>query len=900
MDVQNVFQRLKDCAPYYHNHTLRSDCAETNCAGIPSICTVGNAVFQILHFITDLNFLQSKNSKLTTVITFLPLAGGKDSIDLYKYLEKEKEKLKSSSADIVAVDFGIKFDLFDYYLTHDAVWLAVALLAIIFIIWLYTDSLFITIMTLISILFALEISYFLYTYIYGITFFPFMNILTVVVIIGIGADDVFIYCKIWHISKLEKNNGTLEKIISDTLHHATIAMFVTSFTTAGAFLASYANKITAVRCFAVYAATTILINFVLMVTWIPAAIVIHEKWTSDCCVCPESLTQKKTVFYHISKIPYKVYHLITDWSRIFFEKLLPCFIIKLRYLWITLFTSLGVTGMVVVLYNPKLRLPTSSDFQVFSSDNLMEVYDKRIKHRFMFEKASLKNSGIDDLLTLPLTFVWGVKPVGNGNKLDPEDLGTMELDETFDSTTPDALQWLLKFCTKLRETNFYQDKGWFQWTDCFVEKFKNIFMTQKCFGILGDDYRPCCEHTSFPYPTNVTRLCLNRYMSQIVKQPFYDYYSYIPGLRYEKDSEVPKVLIVEFMSNVPYSLSYSEMDVFYQKVSGWMKEEMKTAPLELKGGFFTSDLQFYDLQNSIATGVPLSLAVAVGIAAAVMLCMTLNTLVSLYALISITWTIFITLGILVLLGWELNILESVIVSVSVGLSVDFTLHYGIMYKLLPDKEREIRLICVVGRTGPPVALATLTTFLAGALMMPSTILAYKQLGSFLMIVMSISWLCSTFFFLALLRTFGPQGNFGQFNWPSINCCSGSSMQHIDKTKYLFSESNVSSSASTQNHTSHTSVSEIQELVPLTILPEGDPLKHTNLLSTLEQNRQQKQYLTPTSPFHNRTVRQCREKMMAHNNRNGRFPRHSLTENEYVRTPGAAQLGQTRRLLNTST
>ena len=39
------------------------------------------------------------------------------------------------------------------------------------------------------------------------------------------------------------------------------------------------------------------------------------------------------------------------------------------------------------------------------------------------------------------------------------------------------------------------------------------------------------------------------------------------------------------------------------------------------------------------------------------------------------------------LGWELNILESVVVTLAIGLSVDFTLHYGIMYKLAADTDR---------------------------------------------------------------------------------------------------------------------------------------------------------------------------------------------------------------------
>ena len=41
----------------------------------------------------------------------------------------------------------------------------------------------------------------------------------------------------------------------------------------------------------------------------------------------------------------------------------------------------------------------------------------------------------------------------------------------------------------------------------------------------------------------------------------------------------------------------------------------------------------------------------------------------------------------VISGWELNILESVVVTLAIGLSVDFTLHYGIMYTLAADTDR---------------------------------------------------------------------------------------------------------------------------------------------------------------------------------------------------------------------
>ncbi|KAJ7333808.1 Protein dispatched 1 [Desmophyllum pertusum] len=49
------------------------------------------------------------------------------------------------------------------------------------------------------------------------------------------------------------------------------------------------------------------------------------------------------------------------------------------------------------------------------------------------------------------------------------------------------------------------------------------------------------------------------------------------------------------------------------------------------------------------------------------------------------------------------------------------------------------------------------------MMMPATVLAYFQLGQFLMLVMVFSWLYSTFGFLSICTVIGPKDNFGQLS-----------------------------------------------------------------------------------------------------------------------------------------
>lgn len=53
--------------------------------------------------------------------------------------------------------------------------------------------------------------------------------------------------------------------------------------------------------------------------------------------------------------------------------------------------------------------------------------------------------------------------------------------------------------------------------------------------------------------------------------------------------------------------------------------------------------------------------------------------------------------------------------------------------------------------------------ISGVMMMPSVVLAYNQLGQFLMIVMVMSWFYATFIFQSMCAVAGPKENFGQLS-----------------------------------------------------------------------------------------------------------------------------------------
>lgn len=305
---------------------------------------------------------------------------------------------------------------------------------------------------------------------------------------------------------------------------------------------------------------------------------------------------------------------------------------------------------------------------------------------------------------------------------------------------------------------------------------------------------------------------------------------FLPGVAGPRFSRWPphriEALVVEYDSSVSYSLSHQEMHSFYHQVENWTRKQLESAPEGMRNGWFTSDLAFYDVQNSLSESTVSSIGLAMAIALVVLICATGNLWLSFIAVVCLSSVVIVTVAVLVLLGWKLNILESVSVAVAVGLSVDFTLHYAVGYRMSGhDADRESAVVFSLSRMSSPIAMAALTTLSAGAAVLPSSVVAYQQIGTFVVVVMITSWLYSTLFLPSLLRVCGPQRGFAQIKCPSCAsclfcCCAPSTTRHVDKTVYSYglSESTVSTSSTTCPNANvavvHSPSGETHELEPL--------------------------------------------------------------------------------------
>ena len=769
-DVDNAKELLDNCVEYYEDGCLYGD---QYCTNVPDDCYLYDAVYTILHYLTPSEFtkkVKEGSFDLQKVLVFPPLHYAREAtIDFYEsYMNGQS--LVGESSNVVAIGGHFKFALFSKFLLSDAIYIGTGCIVVILIIWVYVGSFFVTIMTIVSMIMSMIVAYFLYFTIFRVPFFPFINVITAVLVIGVGADDCFVYVDLWKLTKKELGSGPekLELVLRDTLKHAAMTMFVTSFTTASALFAGSVSSITAIRCFSIFAGSAIFINFFLTVTWIPAAVMIHEKYFQcgsedgrSACKCGGCWHTAGGFYGKISKLGSKI-----------FEEYLPFLINKLRIAWIIVLIGLGIGGFCVVFVAPRLSLPSQSEFQVFRTSHILEQYDQIYKEDFSFE--------MDSARVMPAILVWGLRPADNGNHWDPYSYGTTVMDDTFNVASQEAQEWLYNFCTDFRNSTLHDTTSTPQEEYCFIDSFRDV-MESPCSGSpLGADASPCCNQSSFPYSSYLFKQCVALYQEIIICQEqncfssyYYQstsYYGY--GLGFNEEDDIV-VLIIVLQTNTRESQDYNAMGIFWSDLNKWVDDRLQTAPEGLRNGWFISDgsmqMRFYDLQRGLATGTPISIGVSLAVAACVLLLSIRNILVTIYAMFTIACAVFVVIASVVLLGWELNIFESTVLSLAVGLSVDFTIHFGVAYRQATASDRKSRSAYAVRTLSAAITMAAFTTFIAGACMLPSTVLSYVQLGTYLMLVMAISWVYGVFLFTSLCCTIGPQGNFAQI---SRSCCHG--------------------------------------------------------------------------------------------------------------------------------
>jgi len=95
------------------------------------------------------------------------------------------------------------------YVYEDMSMLMLTMMACTFYMTIHLKSFFLAFVSIINLFFAIPVTLWIYTYIVGVKYFSTIHVSVLIVVIGIGADDVFVFHDFWmgsHKLKIIKNN----------------------------------------------------------------------------------------------------------------------------------------------------------------------------------------------------------------------------------------------------------------------------------------------------------------------------------------------------------------------------------------------------------------------------------------------------------------------------------------------------------------------------------------------------------------------------------------------------------------------------------------------------------------------------------------------------------------------
>ncbi|KAF1770132.1 hypothetical protein GCK72_001950 [Caenorhabditis remanei] len=446
-------------------------------------------------------------------------------------------------------------------------------------------------------------------------------------------------------------------------------------------------------CFGLFAGVTVIFNYFMVVSFLPAFLLIQHRHL-DCF----------TGF----KFPYR-----SVFSHLLYV-LLPHVLVQGRYVLMALLSIVAIGGAAITYQG--LHLPEYNPLQLFTSDNLHEWYDNNAERNFEFVSAKI---------ALPLTsrLVWGVEPVYSLSTFRANATSPLKSDPFFSLKTARDVHKIARSLEKARQLPFVNHQAKF-WPERFLD-WSDKYPCAR--GFL------CCNMSNPLFSDSYLDFCLRNSTSFLATSyndtPIFDNQTFA---------------FVGYTAMLPTTLKYNHR---FSKLTKSFEMLEMTKP---DGGWWAPEWwlmsTWFDLLSSIVQDC-LSSVVGSLIFVAIFAFIQLK-FQAIAAVVTIAGVIFTSSAIVTLLGWVLGVLEAVILVLVVGLSFDYTLHYG---AALPDHGcAEHRIREATSKGVGPVTLAAFTSFLAGASMLPALTHAFYQVGVFLVVISWTSWTFSTFFYLPML------------------------------------------------------------------------------------------------------------------------------------------------------
>ncbi|CAH1792445.1 unnamed protein product [Owenia fusiformis] len=330
--------------------------------------------------------------------------------------------------------------------------LVMASFAFIFIfMWIQTGSLMITGLALFSILTNFLMANLIYRVVFDFKYFGTFHILAMFIILGIGADDIFVFFDTWRISA-HYEYPSLAHRVSDVYRKASAAMLFTSLTTAVAFFVGAGSPLLSLNSFGLFSGILVIVNYISVILFFPCVVVKYHKawenWSWWCCrPCLKKTRGNDTVEMHNSAVESQQPTDLKDNSQRkniavkFFRGPYFKFITHKVVKWVVFVFFLGMSA-TFIYFATTIQVNEEQIKFLKDTSNFGKVFDRRAN--------AFKPSNQDRAVKVYIA--WGLKnqDMSGCHKTDTSCDGVSVYDETFNLNDAGTQEALAAFCTKMK------------------------------------------------------------------------------------------------------------------------------------------------------------------------------------------------------------------------------------------------------------------------------------------------------------------------------------------------------------------------------------------------------------------------------------------------------------------
>lgn len=135
-----------------------------------------------------------------------------DTFGMKNTLVKSAYRDKALMGNLQVKFFSQAFSQFEFgrVVNGDLLWTIASIIFVFVYMTIHTESFFIATIGIMQILFSIPISYFFYRFVFQVPFFTQLHILTIFLVLGVGADDIFVLTDAW------KQGGSHEEFNQNT------------------------------------------------------------------------------------------------------------------------------------------------------------------------------------------------------------------------------------------------------------------------------------------------------------------------------------------------------------------------------------------------------------------------------------------------------------------------------------------------------------------------------------------------------------------------------------------------------------------------------------------------------------------------------------------------------------